>query len=283
MSTELITGRRDSAHVHSHDIGQLHRGIFGQGKYRLTDRSNCAVTVTPGSVQIADGGIIWNGRYIRNWKEDPYTYASPASTQTVGVYLHYTKDESGIEDCVFEVFVGSDTPDINENFSDLETDAYTLFYSFTHNADGTISNGSNHFPIIRPTEEIETKISDSYRRITLFSGTLSAGKSYAFNQNIQNFKELEIWAGRCMCRIPVSELSAIKESTGHHVFTCVGAGYSASDGPVSILRTLVTTLTNTSITNVKGLQNNLFVYNGTKAHTTSDNPNITKIIGVGIA
>ena len=80
MATDLVIGKAGTPHVHSHDFAQLIRGMLGDGRYRLHDRDNCDVIVSPGSVRIRNGGIIWNGRYLRNWDEEPYTYASPAST-----------------------------------------------------------------------------------------------------------------------------------------------------------------------------------------------------------
>lgn len=282
MAIELVTGRTGSPHVHSHDVRQLHRGIFGQDKYRLIDRENCIVTVSPGSVQIADGGIIWNGMHIRHWKDNPYTYASPASTQTVGVYLHYTKDTEGIENVEFKVYVGSAAPATKDNFGDNDLEAYTLFYSFTHNSNGSISNGSYKFPLVQPSSKLEKEVYQKINRLferKELATNVKAGASVTLKENINNFAYFEILTEGAYAKYPVADFDSVMRASGTDTRITIPMGSSDTGRtvPYSGFRNLHIKLSGTTFKYVKG---NTFVLNADGIVTKYDNPVILKIYGV---
>lgn len=287
MSTDLVIGKAGTPHVHSHDFAQLIRGMFGNGKYRLLDKNNCEVVVSPGSVRIKDGGLVWNGRYLRNWDEDPYTYASPASTQTVGVYLHYTKEEStGIEKCDFEVFVGSSAPTTKDNFGDNEYDAYTLFYSFTHNADGTISNESHKFSLIQPHDNIEELIStltnDAKKRNNervLLASNVTAGNTITLKENINNFHYFEIVLEGSYARYPTADFDSTIRGNRAETRIVIPSGAANNDGtlPYSGFRNLHLKISGTSFKYARG---NTFILNNAGYVSVYDDPIIARVYGV---
>jgi hypothetical protein len=285
MAIELVTGRGGVAHVHSHDVRQLHRGIFGQDKYRLIDKKNCAVIVSPGSVQIDDGGIIWNGMHIRHWK-GTYTYASPASTQTVGVYLHYTKDSDGIEKIEFKIYVGSSAPATNDNFGDNDLEAYTLFYSFTHHSNGSISNGSYEFPIVQPSYNLESNVNQKTNKIVerkvLYEGNAKKGTTFSLKEALSNFQEIEIWCGRCVCRFLYSQIGQTKDNVSNsYIFKLVGGGYSATDGMLDVSRVLSLRFSGNNVTHYNSIQFAQYVSSGQMYRSYSDTDVvINKIIGI---
>lgn len=287
MSTDLVIGKAGYAHVHSHDFAQLIRGIMGKGKYRLVDRDNCNVVVTPGSVSIADGGIVWNGRYLRNWKDNPYTYASPASTQNVGVYLHYTKQQdTGIENCDFEVFVGSAAPTVTENFSDNTYDAYTLFYSFTHNANGTITNGTHALPLSKTTIDIEKLISDltasAKLRVNerkLLASNIAAGSTVTLAEDINNFMYFEIVLEGSYATFPVADFDGVMRGSRTETRICIPSGASDSVGTVPYwgTRSLHIKLNGKSFKYARGIT---YILHKNGTFQTYESPTISRIYGV---
>ena len=282
MAIELVTGRKGTAHVNSHDVRQLHRGIFGKDKYRLNDSQNCTVMVSPGSVQITTGGVIWNGMHIRIWQKETLTYASPASTQTVGVYLHYTKTAEGIEDCKFEVYVGSNAPATKDTFTDSDLDAYTLFYSFTHNSNGSISNGKYLFSLIPSTskleEEVYAKISNVVERKEL-ARSVKAGVSVTLKESINNFEYVEIVAGGACARYPVSLFDTTMRDGKNETRLTIPIGNSDNSGtvPYSGFRNLHIKMSGTTFKYARG---NTFVLRSDGGVNVYDNPTITFVYGV---
>lgn len=289
MSTELVIGKAGHPHVHSSDFAQLIRGMFGNGRYRLKDRNNCNVTVSPGLVRIGDGGVIWNGRYIRNWDEEPYTYASPASTQTIGVFLVYTKDaDTGIERCDFGVMPVDHAPQTNDNFSDLDLYAYTLFFSFVHNADGTISKETYHFPLTSPHEDMETLINTLQNAVktrinerVLLAENIVPRTTVSLKESLNNFVYFELVTDYTYARYPVSDFMNAMRFGKPETRITIPCGAANTEGtvPYAGTRNMHIAITNNgkSLNYARG---NTFVITNKGAILVYDDPKITKVYGV---
>lgn len=91
----LITGRAGEKHVSAADDGALNAAAFGSGKYVLNEGGKMAATVVSNNaVRIADGAVMFHGRYIRLEGYEDITIESG----TQGTYrndlivVRYTKD-----------------------------------------------------------------------------------------------------------------------------------------------------------------------------------------------
>lgn len=104
-NTNLVTGYRAENHITSEDVGALHAGIIGEGKYVLpTERQLEAELVSNNLVRIHSGDAVINGRHVRilpNTYEDlVIENGEQGAVSYALVYFRYTKDsETGVEDC----------------------------------------------------------------------------------------------------------------------------------------------------------------------------------------
>lgn len=152
---ELITGHGESDHISSFDMRASNRATFGKGKYILTDAENMKTTivVTDKMLVIAPGSCMWSGMHVRNERELNVPFVSPASTDYVYFWLHYTRDASNLVESVEIVSTTSNKVSadlIYDELPDDVTDAYTLFYSFTFNPNGNIpTNLKNEFTVVK--------------------------------------------------------------------------------------------------------------------------------------
>ena len=151
---ELITGHGESNHISSFDMRASNRATFGKGKYILNDAENMAVEIDTSakSIKIKSGSCVWSGMHIRIETSDTIPFVSPATSDTVYVWLHYTRSAGNlVEDVEFVSTTTSkvDTSLIYDELPDDVTDAYTLFYSFTYNPEGSLtSNVKSDFVIV---------------------------------------------------------------------------------------------------------------------------------------
>lgn len=148
---ELITGHGESNHISSFDMRASNRATFGKGKYILNDAENMAVEIDASakSIKIKSGSCVWSGMHIRIETSDTIPFVSPATSDTVFVWLHYTRSAGTlVEDVEFISTTTNkvDTSLIHNELPDDVTDAYTLFYSFTFNPEGSLaSNAKSDF------------------------------------------------------------------------------------------------------------------------------------------
>lgn len=152
---ELITGHGESDHISSFDMRASNRATFGKGKYILTDAENMNITivVTDKILSISPGSCMWSGMHIRNEGVISVPFVSPASTDFVYFWLHYTRDASSLVESVEIVSTTSNTVSadlIYDELPDDVTDAYTLFCSFTFNPNGNVpTNIKSEFALIQ--------------------------------------------------------------------------------------------------------------------------------------
>lgn len=138
MSIELITGHGETDHISSYDMRAFNRSVFGKGRYVFEDAEKMTVTPTASQlkIEIASGSCMWSGMHIRNNDTETLRYISPADSDYVYVWLHYTKDVStGVEKVEFAVTTAAtvDTSLIFDAIDDETSEAYTLFAKFYHN------------------------------------------------------------------------------------------------------------------------------------------------------
>ena len=104
---ELITGRAAKAHIDSADIGAFNAGFLGKGSYIL---DGCKVTTpTANSVNIAAGGFVIEGRYVRvTGAGETVSLDSGASSYKRMDLLvaHYKRLSDDTESVVFEIVKG---------------------------------------------------------------------------------------------------------------------------------------------------------------------------------
>lgn len=190
---ELITGKAAEAHISSNDDRAFHRANFGQGKYIFQDADNMsiAVTATSGTITISAGSCLWSGMHIRVSEPETLNYVVPAASQTVRVYLHYTKDAETLdEDVEFVVSIDNELTPLIDNLSDNTLEAYTLFCSFTATST-SITNVLNGFSVALSHAALEQLVADSHEEKILFSGNATAGTTINLNESFRNFYELE--------------------------------------------------------------------------------------------
>jgi hypothetical protein len=143
---DLITGHGESDHITSFDARTFNRALFGGDKYTLEDADYlwAEVNASAGTVNIAPGSLLWSGMHIRVEKEGSLTYAKPASSDIVYVWLHYKRNPATLVETVEFVTTTGTTPEnslIQDKITDEATEAYTLFCSFYHD---TSANTSAH-------------------------------------------------------------------------------------------------------------------------------------------
>lgn len=146
---ELITGHGESNHISSFDMRASNRATFGKGKYILNDAENMAVEIDTSakSIKIKSGSCVWSGMHIRIETSDTVSFVSPATSDTVYVWLHYTRSAVNlVEDVEFISTTTNkvDTSLIYDELPDDVTDAYTLFYSFTFNPEGSLASNNKY-------------------------------------------------------------------------------------------------------------------------------------------
>lgn len=208
---ELITGHGADNHISSNDFRAFNRANFGQGRYILNDENNMVVSVSAvtGSISIASGSCMWSGMHIRLASPETLTYIVPATTQTVGIYLHYTKDvDTLIETVELKAFIGSVPSPIVDDLSDNTSEAYTLFYSFTASATDA-TNAKYVFKNIKSNDDIENLISDTNSETILFSGRSGVNSTIILTESIRNFREVEFISESGSTRIATREIPKI--------------------------------------------------------------------------
>lgn len=207
---ELITGHGSDNHISSNDFRAFNRANFGQGRYILKDENNMAVTVSAatGGISIASGSCMWSGMHIRLSSAESLTYVVPTTSQTVGVYLHYTKNADTLVEAVeLKAFIGSVPSPIIDKLSDNTTEAYTLLYSFTASATA-ITNAEYAFEMAKSNDEIESLIAEANSETVLFSGSAALNSSITLTESFRNFRELIFYVGSDFCgRVLTSDIS----------------------------------------------------------------------------
>ena len=151
MSLNFVTGKRGGAHISSADWRSLNRGIIGEGKFYLEDTSvnnNGTFLVNPidGEISVPARSFLWSGAHIRNDAIYAVNYVPPLSTSTVNLWFHYTKDmNSGIENIELVTTIDSQPSPIVDVIEDATLEAYTLVYSFVHNAENVSAENSTEY------------------------------------------------------------------------------------------------------------------------------------------
>ena len=189
---ELITGHGSDNHISSNDFRAFNRANFGQGRYILKDENNMAVTVSAamGDISIASGSCMWSGMHIRLSSAESLSYVVPTTSQTVGIYLHYTKNaDTLVESVEIKAFVGSVPSPIVDTLSDNTTEAYTLFYSFSATSTEA-TNAEYAFKFAKSNDEIESLIKEANSETVLFSGKAALNSSITLTESFRNFREL---------------------------------------------------------------------------------------------
>lgn len=207
---ELITGHGSDNHISSNDFRAFNRANFGQGRYILKDENNMAVTVSAatGNISIASGSCMWSGMHIRLASAESLTYVVPTTTQTAGVYLHYTKNtDTLIESVEIKAFVGSAPSPIVDTLSDNTTEAYTLFYSFSASSTEA-TNAEYAFKFAKSNDEIENLIEEANSETILFLGSAALNSSITLTESFRNFRELIFYTNYSTCgRVLASDIS----------------------------------------------------------------------------
>lgn len=206
---ELITGHGSDNHISSNDFRAFNRANFGQGRYILKDENNMTVTVSAatGDISIASGSCMWSGMHIRLASAERLTYVVPTTSQTVGIYLHYTKNADTLVEAVeLKAFIGSAPSPIVDTLSDNTTEAYTLFYSFS--ATSTEATNANYaFKFAKSNDEIENLIEEANSETVLFSGSAALNSSITLTESFRNFRELIFYTDYDVCgRVLASDI-----------------------------------------------------------------------------
>lgn len=153
-NVELITGHGESDHISSFDMRAANRATFGRGKYIFDDAENMATSISATELNfvIKSGSCMWSGMHIRIEESESVAFVSPASTDTIYIWLHYIRDASSLVESVEFVATTSikvDSTLIYDELSDNITEAYTLFYSFTFNPNtNTVSSLKSEFTVV---------------------------------------------------------------------------------------------------------------------------------------
>lgn len=196
---ELITGHGESDHISSFDMRASNRATFGKGKYILTDAENMNTTVVVSDkmLSISPGSCLWSGMHIRNEGVINVPFVSPASTDSVYFWLHYTRDVSTLVERVEIVSTTSSTMSADLIYNELPdgvTEAYTLFYSFTFNPNGnvvtntkkefTLIKGMNDF-FVESTEKLNTQAAENAQKLNELSNEFN-GIIADYEENMLN-------------------------------------------------------------------------------------------------
>ena len=91
----LITGRAGEKHVSAADDGALNAAVFGTGNYVLNEGGKMAATVVSNNaVRIADGAVMFNGRYIRleGYADLTIESGTQGTYRNDLIVVRYTKD-----------------------------------------------------------------------------------------------------------------------------------------------------------------------------------------------
>lgn len=91
----LITGRAGEKHVSAADDGALNAAAFGSGKYVLNEGGKMAATVVSNNaVRIADGAVMFHGRYIRldGYEDITIESGTQGTYRNDLIVVRYTKD-----------------------------------------------------------------------------------------------------------------------------------------------------------------------------------------------
>jgi hypothetical protein len=282
MAIELITGVGADNHISSVDFRAFNRASFGQGRYILNDDDNMAVTVSAptGNIAIAPGSCMWSGMHIRNVGVENLSYIVPTSSQTVYVYLHYTKNvDSGVESVSFVVSAEKTLSPIVDNMSDNTIEAYTLFYSFVANSTDA-SQKKYDFAFSMAHDELENLVSNAHSETVLFDGTANINSTINLSESFQNFYEIEIMCGYAnespnLCaRILTSQIP----SSGSFGFVAIGT----EDISGSADMWLLTEMCKLAISNDKRFSvERLYMLGFANSLYEKEERPICKIIGIG--
>ena len=189
LSVALITGHGEDDHITSFDARAFNRSVFGKGKYILQDAENLKVQVSAltGTIQISAGSCMWSGMHIRVEEDGAITYTTPASTDYVYVWLHYTRNpENLIESVEFTTTSGA-KPEmelIRDNLTDDTTEAYTLFCSFTHDTStNTVQGLTSDFAF-------RSALDDTAKSMSSSVSSLQANVSSQFGEMSENIGKI---------------------------------------------------------------------------------------------
>lgn len=150
---ELITGHGEADHISSFDMRASNRATFGKGKYILTDADNMTATVNTDekTLTISAGSCMWSGMHIRNESAITVPFVSPATSNPVYYWLHYTRNSNLVEsvEIVSTTAMTVNADLIYDELPDDVTEAYTLFCSFSFNPNGNaVSIFKNEFKLV---------------------------------------------------------------------------------------------------------------------------------------
>ena len=169
MSLHFVTAKQGSAHISSIDWRSLNKGILGGGKYFIENTSgDFEVNAATGEITIPKKSFIWSGGHIRNDSDYVVNYVPPTSTSTINLWFHYSKDVStGVETLTLETTIDSQPTPISDVIEDTTMEAYTLVYSFVHNAESLMAeNQQVYFESIKSIEELEEALKLSVQAIS---------------------------------------------------------------------------------------------------------------------
>lgn len=162
-NVELITGHGESDHISSFDMRAANRAIFGKGKYIFSDAENMATGISVNDLNfiIKSGSCMWSGMHIRIEGSKNVSFVSPATTDNVYIWLHYTRDASSLVESVEFVATTSNKANSTLIYDELPDDvaeAYTLFYSFAFNPNtNTVSSLKSEFTVVPGMNDFHTE------------------------------------------------------------------------------------------------------------------------------
>lgn len=242
VSVDLITGHGETDHITSFDARAENRALFGGGKYILdnadTQYLNYAIEPSLAKITITPGSLMWSGMHIRVEEEKSTSYATPATTGEVKVWLHYMRDaETFVESVEFVTTTGADPASdlIQDNLTDEATEAYTLFCSFIHDPDTVTTTSLNTAFLHR--EGLDPSIRRQNTKISSMSATINQfvqevdGKVTEFEQTMPNSVltslgqvKTEIGYGR------IDQDFNLSEPVGNFAFILMEVGISIAAG-----------------------------------------------------
>jgi hypothetical protein len=233
------------------------------------------VSAPAGNITIASGSCLWSGMHIRNVGAENLSYVVPSTSQTVNVYLHYTKNtDTLVENVSFEVSVGHTLTPIVNSLNDNTIDAYTLFCSFT----ATSSSATNYvygFQSIKSIDEMEKLIRMAHEETVLFEGEAQLDTTINLSETFRNFYEICFVSRNTHTQILTSIISPIGDTFS---ITMTGAGkWNNTVGGFVDVRGAVLRVANEKSFKVEVLTRSLVESSAQK----EDPIPITKIIGIG--
>lgn len=193
-NTELITGHGEYNHISSFDVRAFNRAVFGTGKYIFTDAENMALDVDALGklVFIKSGSCMWSGMHIRIENKETISFVSPATTDNVYLWLHYTRDvTSSVEtiEIITTTLTMIDNSLVYDELPDDVTEAYTLFATFNFDAvNNVVKSSSSAFEIVKGMSDFYKETTQKLTSQAATNAETIAALSAEVNNTIQNFK-----------------------------------------------------------------------------------------------